>query len=245
MRRPLCAPVFGKLLNQRLQLDVGCAGIPEGRKRWNLGAQRMARRQQKAQLKPWVTDAIDLDIPKQVEDFRRLLFLENYPIQEFLNTSQRERDTKFLIIAPKGYGKTLLLKAKRHAVQANDPNTIFIPRDSSLIDRPLGAPPIFTAADIEHKASDLQYWKTLWLTAICLAVISNDDASRLAQIDSDYTRKLQKAVTQLTPTDIFNDLLHEPHSHYMQIWSACTRSMVPLYRSIRRPIATFIDNVDD
>jgi hypothetical protein len=204
----------------------------------------MARRE-KARLKPWITDAIDLDIPKQVKDFRRLLFLENFPIQEFLNTSQYDRDTKFLVIAPKGFGKTLLLKSKRIAIQNNAPNTLFIPRDSSLIDRPLGTPPIFSATDIERKSNDFQYWKTIWLTAICLSVISNDDPSNLSAIDCDFTRHLQKATTPRTATDIFNQLLHLPNSHYMQTWTACATSMVPLYRAIRRPVATFIDNIDD
>ena len=197
----------------------------------------------KARLKPWITDAIDLDIPKKVTRFRELLFHENYAISEFLDTSSTDRDSKFLVIGPKGYGKTLVLKSKRIEIQASVAETLFIPRDA-LIDRPPGTPPIFSEADLRRKA-DIQYWKTLWITAICLAVLHAADPDTLLEINSDFTRGLQKAKIQHTASDIFNSLLHLTDSQFFKTTTACAASMIPHYRSVRRPVAVFLDNIDD
>jgi class 3 adenylate cyclase len=194
-------------------------------------------------LKPWITDAIDLDLPKKVARFRELLFHENYAISEFLETSATDRDSKFLVIGPKGYGKTLVLKSKRIEIHGSVAETLFIPRDA-LIDRPPGTPPIFSEADLKRK-SDIQYWKSLWLTAICLAVLHAADPDALLEINSDFTRSLQKAKIQHTASDIFNSLLHLTDAQFFKTTTACAAWMVPLYRSVRRPVAVFLDNIDD
>ena len=196
-------------------------------------------------LEPWMIDAIDLDLPESVEDFRKQLLHENSEISDFLIRSPEERDFKFLVVAPKGYGKTLLLKAKRIALQRVSPEMLFIPQGGSLIDRPPGTPPLFTKEEIDRKSSDIQYWKTLWITSICLSVLQHVDRSALTHIDSDFTRELVNSPVLSTVGDVFNSLLHLTDAQYFRTTNACLAAIIPYYRSIRRSVATFIDNVDD
>lgn len=196
-------------------------------------------------IRSWITDAIDLDISPKVSKFRELLFHENYPIREFLRTSEHDRGSKFLIVAPKGYGKTLLLKSKRIEIETYNPQTLLLPHDG-LIDRPPGTPPIFSGDFIDRKSQDIQYWKTLWFNSICLSVIQATDRSYLRKINSELIKSIYNDNLQYTAAEIFSKLLHSTDAAYFKAMNACGSSgMIPFYRSIRRPVALFIDNIDD
>jgi replication-associated recombination protein RarA len=65
-------------------------------------------------MKPWVVDAKDIE-PEDLDQFHGQLLHLNNQIADFLDPSSTEA---MLIIAPKGFGKTLLLKAKRQSMRA-------------------------------------------------------------------------------------------------------------------------------
>lgn len=121
-----------------------------------------------AKITPWITDAADLRIAEEVDAFREKLFLETYPISQFLDFTPEYRDTKFIASAPKGYGKTLLVKAKRLSLQNAHSGILLLP-ENMLVDRPAGTLPILDKLVTDRKATDHQYWKRAWLLAICLA----------------------------------------------------------------------------
>ena len=64
-------------------------------------------------MKPWVVDAKDIE-PEDLDQFHGQLLHLNNQIADFLDPSATE---EMLIIAPKGFGKTLLLKAKRQSMR--------------------------------------------------------------------------------------------------------------------------------
>ena len=59
-------------------------------------------------MKPWVVDAKDIE-PEDLDQFSGQLLHLNNQIADFLDPATTEA---VLVIAPKGFGKTLLLKAK-------------------------------------------------------------------------------------------------------------------------------------
>ena len=58
-------------------------------------------------MRAWTVDADDIRV---AEDFDEALLHRTPEIDEFLSL---DRDEKFIVIGTKGFGKTLLLKAKR------------------------------------------------------------------------------------------------------------------------------------
>jgi hypothetical protein len=64
-------------------------------------------------MKPWVVDAKDIE-PEDLDQFSGQLLHLNNQIADFLDPATTEA---VLVIAPKGFGKTLLLKAKRQSMR--------------------------------------------------------------------------------------------------------------------------------
>ena len=64
-----------------------------------------------SKAKPWIVDAAQLqDEADDIAAFRQRILHETDVIADFLSLDGRD---KLYVIAPKGYGKTLLLQAKR------------------------------------------------------------------------------------------------------------------------------------
>ncbi len=78
-------------------------------------------------LKIWTVDAQDANV---IDD---ALFYQTSWIVDFLSADC----TKFLLVATKGFGKTLLLRAKRERLQRQQPGTLLLP-ENAMVDKPLG-----------------------------------------------------------------------------------------------------------
>jgi hypothetical protein len=81
-------------------------------------------------MRPWTIDADDIQV---AEDFDTSLLHPTNWIDDFL---AHGRDEKFIVTGTKGFGKTLLLKAKRVVYQQSK-NIICLP-ENSLLDKPIG-----------------------------------------------------------------------------------------------------------
>jgi len=66
-------------------------------------------------MRAWTVDADDIRV---AEDFDDALLHRTPEIDDFLTF---DRDDKFIVIGTKGFGKTLLLKAKRIQYQGRRP----------------------------------------------------------------------------------------------------------------------------
>jgi hypothetical protein len=81
-------------------------------------------------MRAWTVDADDIHV---AEDFDESLLHRTAEIDSFLSP---DRDDKFIVIGTKGFGKTLLLKAKRILYQ-QERRAACLPT-GSLLDKPIG-----------------------------------------------------------------------------------------------------------
>jgi hypothetical protein len=108
-------------------------------------------------MRAWTVDADDIRV---AEDFDESLLHRTPEIDAFLTPG---RDDKFIVIGTKGFGKTLLLKAKRILYQ-REGNAICLP-SGNLLDKPIGDK-IFSRESIAFFAASPLPWSKVWLAAI-------------------------------------------------------------------------------
>jgi len=186
-------------------------------------------------MRAWTVDADDIRV---AEDFDESLLHRTPEIDSFLSP---DRDDKFIVIATKGFGKTLLLKAKRILYQ-REGRAACLPV-GSLLDKPIGDK-IFGREALAFLASSPLPWSKLWLTAIALAVLKHvgavDDlklSPRLAGVAGDV--RLHGVI------DHFVRLLDLSPSELQRSATDTDGHLVPRLRTVKTPLAIFIDGVDE
>ena len=80
-------------------------------------------------MRPWTIDADDIHV---ATDFDTELLHKTPLIEDYLDN---DRDDKFIVVGTKGFGKTLVLKAKRIAYQ--EAGHLCLPQ-GTLLDKPIG-----------------------------------------------------------------------------------------------------------
>ena len=123
-------------------------------------------------MRAWTVDADDIRV---AEDFDESLLHRTPEIDAFLTPG---RDDKFIVIGTKGFGKTLLLKAKRVLYQ-REGQAVCLP-SGNLLDKPIGDK-IFGRESIAFFAASPLPWSKVWLSAIALATLKHVDATRRPQ----------------------------------------------------------------
>src|SRR5580765_7752182 len=186
-------------------------------------------------MRAWTVDADDIRV---AEDFDDTLLHHTPEIDSFLNL---DRDDKFIVIGTKGFGKTLLLKAKRILYQ-RDGRAACLPT-GTLLDKPIGDK-VFGKEALTFFAASPLPWSKLWLTAIALATLKHvGEADGLAVnprlaglIDDD---RLQSVI------DHFVRLLDLTPSELQRCATDTDGHLVPRLRAVKAPLAIFIDGVDE
>ena len=115
-------------------------------------------------MRAWTVDADDIRV---AEDFDESLLHRTPEIDAFLTPG---RDDKFVVIGTKGFGKTLLLKAKRVLLQ-REGQAVCLPQ-GNLLDKPIGDK-IFGREAIALFAASPLPWSKVWLSAIALATLKH------------------------------------------------------------------------
>jgi hypothetical protein len=115
-------------------------------------------------MRAWTVDADDIQV---AEDFNESLLHRTPEIEGFLRS---DRDDKFIVIGTKGFGKTLLLKAKRILYQ-REGRAVCLPA-GALLDKPIGDK-IFSRELLAFFVVSPLPWSKIWLTAICLAILKH------------------------------------------------------------------------
>lgn len=186
-------------------------------------------------MRAWTVDADDIRV---AEDFDEALLHRTPEIDSFLTP---ERDDKFIVIGTKGFGKTLLLKAKRILYQ-REGRAVCLPF-GNLLDKPIGDKIFGREALAFFSASPLP-WSKVWLTAIALTVLKHVEAlqglkvnTRLANLIGDD--QLHSAI------DHFVRLLDFSPSDLQRCASDTDSHLVPRLRSLKTPLTLFIDGIDE
>src|ERR1700760_1141978 len=124
-------------------------------------------------MRAWTVDADDI---QGAEDFNESLLHRTSEIEAFLRS---DRDDKFIVIGTKGFGKTLLLKAKRILYQ-HEGRAACLPA-GALLDKPIGDK-IFSRELLAFFVVSPLPWSKLWLTAIALAVLKHSGAVSVPRV---------------------------------------------------------------
>jgi len=186
-------------------------------------------------MRAWTVDADDIRV---ADDFDESLLHRTPEIDSFLRS---DRDDKFIVIGTKGFGKTLLLKAKRILYQREGRAACLPP--GVLLDKPIGDK-IFSRELLAFFVVSPLPWSKIWLTAIALATLKQTGAVR----DLNVGPALASLVgdDQLHGViDHFVRLLDFTPSDLQRCGADTDGHLVPRLRAVGSPVAMFIDGVDE
>ena len=185
-------------------------------------------------MRPWTVDADDIRI---AEDFDEGLLHLTPWIEGFLNAG----DDRFVVVGTKGFGKTLLLKAKRIRLQRTD-GVLCIP-ENTLLDKPIGDK-IFSKDQLALYAQSTEWWTKVWLISIAAAVLKRLDQLDGVRVDGRLATLLEDRGLRGV-IDHFVNLLDLPRTELHRCATDVDNALVPRLRALNSPVAIFIDNVDE
>ncbi|MDA1073801.1 MAG: toll/interleukin-1 receptor domain-containing protein [Proteobacteria bacterium] len=185
-------------------------------------------------MRPWTIDADDIQI---AEDFDSDLLHKTSWIRSFLDS---DRDDKFIVVGTKGFGKTLLLKAKR--IRYQELGHLCLPLDA-LLDKPVGNK-VFSREVLRIYDCDIEPWDRVWLTSIACAVLKHTGLPEDLQLSPRFTNLVNNRQLK-SVLDHFVVLLDFPPGDVHRCAQETNTVLVPLLRALQRPVAIFIDSVDE
>ena len=182
-------------------------------------------------MKKWTVDADD------VRDIGEDLFYETPWISDFLAP---ENTSRLLLVATNGFGKTLLLLAKRLRF-ARERSSFHLLPENDLVDKPVGQVRIFSRPDIDKIIQDEMYWENVWLMAIVLA-IHQASGTRVDRLQPPLC-VLAEDSNLVTIMDFFPAIIDLSRRDYFKAQRDFHNVLVPSYRRLHTPIAAFVANV--
>jgi class 3 adenylate cyclase len=186
-------------------------------------------------MRAWTVDADDIRV---ADDFNESLLHRTPEIDAFLRS---DRDDKFIVIGTKGFGKTLLLKAKRILYQ-QEGKASCLPM-GVLLDKPIGDK-IFSRELLTFFVVSPLPWAKIWLTAIALATLKHVDAVHDLKVGPSLASLV--ADDQLHGViDHFVRLLDFTPSELQRCGTDTDGHLVPRLRTVSSSVAIFIDGVDE
>ena len=186
-------------------------------------------------MKPWVVDAKDIE-PEDLDQFSGQLLHLNNRIADFLDPATTD---EVLVIAPKGFGKTLLLKAKRQSMRER--YRTMLP-ERALVDKPSANPDLMSHREYGSIRETEAYWKALWSIALTLAV------EKHLGVCPELGGPLEKLVRHehlRSACDLFTNLLALSRDAYFAAFKDYVAHLLPAFRRIHSSIAMFVDNIDE
>ena len=201
--------------------------------------------------KPWIVDAAEIHGDNADMVGTELIHVTS-TIRDFLSLDGPDW---LYVVAPKGYGKTLLLQAKRMLLQQNRKGIILSP-SGQLVDRPPGGLPIWTKEELNGFVRSYDYWVEVWVIAIKIAsvrlfrhhvgvgtahdTIAVESSMRLSRLREMLERPQLEVLSEL-----FMQILHLDRREFFALRRDVISCVSPLFRSIHTGLAFFIDNVDE
>jgi hypothetical protein len=190
----------------------------------------------------WVEDARNLDNAEQLLHSAKGILEETPAITDFL----RNESNKRIVVAPKGYGKTFLLKSKRILLQSGNDSLSCLP-ENQLVDATVSDSPSLSQADIQRFV-DYAFWCQIWSVALMISVVKS--SIKFSPVDPDefrspIVRQLLLSPYSLSPFDAFKRLINSNREFQQARRMHDFTTLMSYYRQIRRPVAVFIDTIDE
>jgi class 3 adenylate cyclase len=186
-------------------------------------------------MRAWTVDADDIRV---AEDLDESLLHRTPEIDGFLTP---DRDDKFIVIGTKGFGKTLLLKAKRILYQ-REGRAVCLPT-GNLLDKPIGDK-IFGREAVAFFAASPLPWSKVWLTAIAVTVLKQADAIGGVKVGPKLGGLIDDGLLHGV-IDHFVRLLDFTPSELQRSATDTDGHLVPRLRAVNAPLAIFIDGIDE
>jgi hypothetical protein len=202
-------------------------------------------------MKPWSADAIDIGEITELKPEEDLVITPS--IKKFINT---DRDSMFYAVAPKGFGKTLLLMYKRLIYQQKHKKgeMYFIPNDNP-VDRNIT--PIPFGLEKINILRNNDNWVNIWSFCISLSIIKNLKIIYGKKADINKKDEMEKLIKYL-PIEIQvmieNPLFVTPYGYLSHILGLSHKNiieiihkqylLIQIIKEVRSSIAIFIDNTD-
>ena len=190
----------------------------------------------------WVEDARNLDNAEQLLHSAHGILLETPAIGDFL----RNETNKRIVVAPKGYGKTFLLKSKRILLQRNSEDLSCLP-GNQLVDATISDSPSLWQADVQRFV-DYAFWCQVWSAALMVIVVKSSAKlypSDPADFRSPVMRQLLLSSYPVSPFDALKRLINSDREFQQARRSHDLTTLMSYYRQIRRPVAVFVDTIDE
>ncbi len=179
----------------------------------------------------WNTDANTIKL-KDLDDLERHI-VYNQSIRTYLKTD--ENDCKYFIVAPKGFGKTLLLKAKSKQYRAKSGFKCIPVND--LSERLVELDTHFSIKEL-NKYKRIDVWRMIWTLALHLLIVQNLMPEKLPKKLEPLLGKAKKL------KDILFCILEDRnkiHKYYNLVF----KELSPVFEGLTSQVAVFIDNVDE
>jgi hypothetical protein len=185
-------------------------------------------------MRAWTVDADDIQI---ADDLDATLLHRTPWIESFL---ELKRSDRFIVTATKGFGKTLLLKAKR--ISYGDGTAVCIP-EHGLLDKPIGDK-VFNAAMVALYGESTDNWKRIWLIAIAVATLKRLDMTDRLRVNPQLHGLLENP-SLTSVIDHFVNLLDFERGDLFRSANDTDNQLIPRLRAISTPVAIFIDSIDE
>jgi len=195
----------------------------------------------------WIEDAQVLTKERDLSRSQKSLLKRTTDVDHFL--SERHL-TSTALVAPKGFGKTFVLKLKRISLQDQDYHCI---PHGRIVDRPRDRPPILPN-DILDLLARSEHWETLWQIAFTISLLKGYKSDTEAHAFLDDIRRHSKGNPRLetilaeahidTPFEIVHCCLSASRGEFYDIIDK-SQFITAAYSRFNRQCAIFIDNIDE
>lgn len=185
--------------------------------------------------KPWIEDAKRYEA---IDDVADVGIHQTAAIREFLAHDNNQRT---VVLAPKGCGKTLLIKHKRHSLQNRGYEML---PSNQLVSLAPGYSPPFDDDRTRHIRENPQYWSTLWQIALAIAVLRSEPKTSL-DLRASPLRVIVENKEMVDAFHIFVQLLYLQPREYFEVVKVFQAHLLPAFSRSHSQRALFIDNVDE
>ncbi len=185
--------------------------------------------------KPWIEDAKEYHV---IDDISETGIHQTSVIQEYLKHDNTQRT---VVLAPKGCGKTLLIKHKRKLLQNRGYDML---PSNQLVSLAPGYAPPFDDERTRHIRESKQYWSTLWQIALSIAVLRGDPRGSF-DLNATALRAIADNKDLVDPFHIFVQLLYLQPREYFEVVREYQARLLPAFSRSHSQVALFIDNVDE
>ena len=198
-------------------------------------------------MSAWIEDAQVLTEVRELNWSEHSVLLRTTAVQEFLENVNL---SSHAVVAPKGFGKTFVLKLKRVSLQDNGYRCFPL---SPIVDRPSNRPPILPT-EIINFLENSENWEILWQISFCICIIKGFQEEPDVKKQISYlldARDLNPTLSTIishpyinNPFDVLHDCISAQRSEIFSTLSLA-QNFTRIFSTIHKKAAIFVDNIDE